>query len=102
MFYALVKHGFLTNQSAGKVLSNYIIKRDNQLHLLRRLNQCSKKQINCDESIEFLRLCENFDLIQTFAKIDKERSPKWKRSLEAFTRNVISEEVKEKSQFHLR
>ena len=33
----------------------YIIKRDNQLHLLRRLNQCCKKQINCIGSIEFLR-----------------------------------------------
>ena len=34
MFYTLVNHGFLTNQSAGKVLSNYIIKRDNQTTLV--------------------------------------------------------------------
>ena len=73
-----------------------ILKRDNQLHLFRRLEQCSKKQINCDGSIEFLRLCQNFDLTATFAKIDKERSSKWKQSSEAFGRNVISEELKEK------
>jgi len=64
--------------------------------LFRRLEQCSKKQINCDGSIEFLRLCQNFDLTPTFAKIDKERSSKWKQSSEAFGRNVISEELKEK------
>ena len=28
-----------------------ILKRDNQLHLFRRLEQCSKKQINCNGSI---------------------------------------------------
>ena len=56
-------------------------------------------QINCDGSIEFLRLCQNFDLTQTFAKIDKERSSKWKQSSEAFERNVISEELKEKIKY---
>ena len=63
---------------------------------VRRLEQCSKKQINCDGSIEFLRLCQNFDLTPTFAKIDKERSSKWKQSSEAFAKNVISEELKVK------
>ena len=43
--------------SFKKSLLIRILKRDNQLHLFRRLEQCSKKQINCDGSIEFLRLC---------------------------------------------
>lgn len=71
----------------------YIIKRDNQLHLLRRLNQCCKKQINCIGSIEFLRPCQNFDLTQSFANIDKERSSKWKQSLEAFARSVVKKKT---------
>ena len=82
--------------SFKKSLLIRILKRDNQLHLFRRLEQCSKKQINCDGSIEFLRLCQNFDLTPTFAKIDKERSSKWKQSSVAFERNVVSEELKEK------
>ena len=45
---------------------------------------------------ELSRLCQNFNLTPTFAKIDKERSSKWKQSSEAFGRNVISEELKEK------
>ncbi|KAK3703418.1 hypothetical protein QZH41_003905 [Actinostola sp. cb2023] len=73
-----------------------ILKRDNQLHLFRRLEQCSKKQINCDGSIEFLRLCQSFGLTPTFAQVDKERRFKWKLSSETFTKNVISEELKEK------
>ena len=77
-----------------------ILKRDNQLHLFRRLEQCSKKQINCDGSIEFLRPCQNFELTPTFAKINKERSSKWKQSSEAFERNVISEELKEKIKYN--
>ena len=35
-------------------------------------------------------------LTPTFAKIDKERSSKWKQSSVAFERNVVSEELKEK------
>ena len=79
-----------------KSLSIRILKRDNQLHLFRRHEQCSKKQIKCNGSIEFLRLCQNFDLTPTFAKVDKERSSTWKQSSATFERNVISEELKEK------
>ena len=63
---------------------------------LEYLNSVARNWINCNGSIEFLRLCQNLDLTLTFAKIDKERSPKWKQSSEAFGRNVISEELKEK------
>jgi len=64
--------------------------------LFRRLEQCSKKQINCDGSIEFLRLCQNFDLTPTFAKVDQEKHRKWKQSSETFTRNIIAKELQEK------
>ena len=40
-----------------------ILKRDNQL--------------KCDGAIEFLRLCQNFGLTPTFAKIDETKSKKW-------------------------
>ena len=46
--------------SISKLLLIKILKREEQLHLFRRLEQCSKKQIQCDGSIEFLRLCQSF------------------------------------------
>ena len=48
-----------------KPLLTRILKRDNQLYLFRRLEQCSKKQINCHGSIEFLCLCQEFDANST-------------------------------------
>ena len=39
-----------------------ILKCDNQLHLFRRLEQCSIKQVNSETAVEFLKLCQNFDL----------------------------------------
>ena len=44
-----------------------------------------------------LQLCQNFDLTPTFAKVDKDKRSKWKSSSENFSRNVIKEELKEKS-----
>ena len=70
------------------------LKRDNQLSLFRRLEQISKKQINCDGSIEFLRLCQNFDLTPTFAQVAKGRRSKWKKSSAAFAKDVVDEELK--------
>ena len=70
------------------------LKRDNQLFLFRRLEQISKKQINCDGSIEFLCLCQNFDLTPTFAQVDKGRKSKWKKSSAAFAKDVVDEELK--------
>ena len=74
-----------------------ILKRENQLHLFRRLGQCSKKQIKCDGAIEFLRLCQNLDLTPTFAKVDQTKSSKWQHSSKAFTANVIAEELRSKA-----
>ena len=68
------------------------------LDLFTRLEKLSSKQINCDGSIEFLRLCQSFDLTPTFAKIDETKSKKWTRSLEEFARNVIVEELRNNSQ----
>ena len=45
-----------------------ILRRENQLHLFRRLEQSSNKQIKCDGAIEFLRLCHNLDLTPTSKK----------------------------------
>jgi len=40
-----------------------------------------------------LRLCQNFDLTPTFARVDKNRRSQWKKSSTAFTKNVIDEEL---------
>ena len=74
-----------------------ILKRENQLHLFRRLEQCSSKQIKCDGAIEFLRLCQNLDLTPTFAKVDETKSNKWQHSSKVFTTNVIAEEISSKA-----
>ena len=74
-----------------------ILKRDHQLHLFRRLEQCCKKQINCDGSVEFLRLCQNFDLTPTFTKLNQDKCRKWKQSSDTFLRNIISEELQAKA-----
>ena len=70
-----------------------ILKRDNQLSLFRRLERVSKKQINCDGSIEFLCLCKNSDLTPTFAQVDKVRKSKWKKSSATFPKDVVDEEL---------
>ena len=45
---------------------------------LNKLEKLSIKQINCDGAIEFLRLCQNFGLTPTFAKLDETKANKWK------------------------
>ena len=87
---------FFIVKSFKKPLLIRVLKRDNQLHLFRRLEQRSKKQINCDGSIEFLRLCEDFDLTPTFAKVDQDKCRKWKHSSETFSKNVLTEELRQK------
>ena len=69
----------------------------NQLHLFRRLEQCSTKQVNCETAVEFLKLCQNFDLTPTIARVDKTKSEKWNRSSTDFERNVIAEELRQKT-----
>ena len=65
--------------------------------MFRRLEQCSQKQINCDTAIEFLKLCQNFGLTPTFAKVDGTKTAKWKRSAKTFEDNVIAEELRQKA-----
>ena len=83
-------------KSFKKPLLIRVLKWDNPLHLFRRLEQCSMKQINCDGSIEFLCLCEDFDLTPTFAKVDQDKCCKWKHSSETFSKNVLAEELRQK------
>lgn len=68
--------------------------------MFRRLEQCSKKEINCYGSIEFLRLCEDFDLTPTFAKVDQDKCRKWKRSSEIYAKNVLAEELYHKKSLY--
>ena len=69
-----------------------ILKCNNQLHSFRRLEQCSRKQINCETAVEFLKLCQNFELTRTFARVDKTKSEKWNSSSTTFEQNVVAEE----------
>ena len=87
---------FIT-KSISKRLLIKILKRDNQLHLFRRLEQCSIKQVNFETAVEFLKLCQNFDLTPTFARVDRTKSEKWSRSSAAFEQNVVSEELRQKT-----
>ena len=87
---------FITKSISKKLLIK-ILKRDNQLHLFRRLEQCCTKQVNCETAVEFLKLCQNFDLTPTFARVDKTKSEKWNRSSTDFERNVIAEELRQKT-----
>ena len=56
----------------------------------------AKKQVNCDGTIDFLHLCQNFNLTPTFAKVDQTKSSKWSKSSRQFTKNVIKEELQSK------
>ena len=53
-----------------------LLKLANQLSLFKRLEQISKKQINCQCSIEFLRLRQNFNLTPTFAEVSHQTKEK--------------------------
>ncbi|KXJ13653.1 hypothetical protein AC249_AIPGENE27152 [Exaiptasia diaphana] len=80
------------NVQSDSIKAKYL-KRNDDLHLFRRIEQCSKKKIKCDGSIEFLRLCQNFGLTPTFAMVDVDKEKKWKHSSDAFAKSVISEEL---------
>ena len=47
-------------------------------------------------AVEFLKLCQNFELTPTFARVDKTKSEKWNRSSSTFEQNVVSEELRQK------
>ena len=68
----------------------------NQLQYFRRLEDGSKKQIQCVGAIEFLQLCQNFELTPTFAKVDQTKHMKWSKASEQFSTNVIAEELRAK------
>jgi hypothetical protein len=72
------------------------LKRDNQLQLFRRLERSSEKLISSKCALEFIQLCESFDLIPTFAKVTSTKSKKWSQSSKNFEQNVITEELSQK------
>ena len=72
------------------------LKRDNQLQLFRRLEQSSKKHVNCLAAVEFLKLCQNLSLTPTFAKVDSTKAYKFKKSSSEFETNVVNEELRQK------
>jgi hypothetical protein len=72
------------------------LKRDNQLQLFRRLERSSEKLINTKCALEFIQLCQNFDLTPTFAKVECSKAEKWKQSAKKYEQNVIAEELSEK------
>ena len=80
----------------NKSLLLRILKRDNQLHLFRRLEKCSIRHTKWEGAIEFLRLCQNFNLTPTIAKLNETKLRKWKKSADNFQKQVISEELKSK------
>ena len=95
------RRGFLSLvfiiKSISKKLLIKILKRNNQLHSLRRLEQCSRKQFSCETPVEFLKPCQNFELTRTFAGVDKTKSKKWNRSSTTFEQNVVAEELCQKT-----
>ena len=84
------------SKSISKKLLIKILKRDNQLYLFRRPEQCSIKQVNCETGVEFLKLCQNFELTPSFARVDTTKSEKWNRPSSTFGQNVVSEELHQK------
>ena len=60
------------------------------------MEKCSIRLTKCEGAIDFLRLCQNFDVIPTFAKVDATRSNKWKKSSSNFEREIVEEELKGK------
>ena len=84
-------------KSISKRLLIKILKRDNQLHLFRRLEQCNIKQVNCETAVEFLKQCQNFELTPTFVRVDQTKSEKWNRSSSMFEQNVVFEELRQKT-----
>ena len=73
-----------------------ILKRDNQLHLFRRFEKCSKRFVKCEGSIEFLRLCINFGVTPTFAQVEQTKARKWKKASEDYQKHVLDEELRSK------
>ena len=43
-----------------------------------------------------VRLCQNFNVTPTFARVDKDKTSKWKKSSESYSKNVLAEELRAK------
>jgi hypothetical protein len=46
--------------------------------------------------LEFIQLCQSFDLTPKFAKVESSKAEKWKQSAKKYEQNVIAEELSEK------
>ena len=86
---------FVSKLFSGKLLIK-CLKRDNQLQLFRWLERSSEKLINAKCALEFIQLCQSFDLTPTFAKVESSKAEKWKQSAKKYEQDVIAEELSEK------
>ena len=72
------------------------LKRDAKLPLFRSLKEYSLKVVKCEGSIELLRLCQNFSLTPTLARVDKTRQKKWKLPSLRLQTDILAEELENK------
>ena len=70
---------------------------DNQLQLFRRLEKCSQRLVNYEGAIEFIQICQNFELTPTFVKVENAKAAKWKKFAKKFETSALAEEAKEKT-----
>ncbi len=91
----LLSLSFVSKLISQKILIKHL-KRDNQLQLFRRLERSSEKLINSKCALEFIQLCQRFDLTPTFAKVTNTKWKKWRQSAKSYEQNVIAEELSEK------
>jgi hypothetical protein len=91
----LISLSFVSKLISQKILIKNL-KRDNQLQLFRRLERSSEKLISSKCALEFVQLCQGFDLTPTFAKVMSTKSEKWRQSAKGYEQNVITEELSEK------
>ena len=83
----------LTRRGVESTIMSTISLHNDQLHLFRRLEKCSKRLACCEGAIEFLNLCNNLGLVPTFARVDNSTKKKWKRSAQFYKQQVIKEEL---------
>ena len=77
MFYNILSQNFIVKCFTKSLLIR-VLKRDNQVHLFRRLEKCTKRLVKCEGSIEFLRLCMDVDVVPTFAQVERRKARKWR------------------------
>ena len=67
-----------------------------RLVIFRRAERLSRRIARTIAGIDFLQICESFDVTPTFAKLDNNRHVKWKHSSDTFERRCIQEELRNK------